>query len=91
MPQRGQRTALDDLTGSDDGHSSAQCLWFGQDVAGQQHRHAAVARFGNANVQTCYPSTSRSRCPARLRVVVVVGLVRKRKEIREVFFQLFFE
>ena len=48
MPHGVQRAALDGLAGPDDGHPFAQRFGFGQDVAGQQDRRAAVARFADA-------------------------------------------
>ena len=48
VPHRVQRAALDGPARPDDGHPLAQRLGLGQDVAGQQHRHAAVARLADA-------------------------------------------
>ena len=48
VPHRFQRAALDGPAGADDRHPFAQRLGLGEDVAGQQHRRAAVAGLGDA-------------------------------------------
>jgi hypothetical protein len=48
VPHRFQRSALHRLARADDRQFLAQGFRLGQDVAGQQHRDTAVARFGDA-------------------------------------------